>query len=66
LCFDNLNKNETLALQVHEVVIKFAKQDFRGNQIKEREIQNKLYEILQNDDEVARIFEIIKEAQSEY
>jgi type I restriction enzyme R subunit len=63
--FDNLHKNEELALQIDEMMINFAKADFRGNLIKEREIEKYLHKILQDDNEVVRIFEIIK-AQPDY
>ena len=63
--FNNLNKNESLALQIDEAVRRVKQVDFRGNEKKERLIKQKIYQILQDDQEVERIFSIIKE-QKDY
>jgi len=63
--FNNLNKNEYLALQIDEAVRRVKQVDFRGNEKKERLIKQKIYQILQDDQEVERIFSIIKE-QKDY
>ena len=63
--FNNLNKNENLALEIHGA-INFVRPDgWRGNEPKERVIKQKLFQILNDEAEVERIFEIIK-LQQEY
>jgi hypothetical protein len=63
--YNNLGKNKDSALAVHEAVIKYRPDGWRGNDAKEKVIKRGLYEVLKNVDEVERIFPIIKE-QSEY
>lgn len=63
--YNNLEQNEALALQLHDAVIKARPDSWRGHQPKENRIKRAMYEILQDHDEVERIFPIIK-AQSEY
>jgi len=63
--FNNLNKNKSLALQIDKAVRRVKQVDFRGNEKKERLIKQKIYQILQDDQEVERIFSIIKE-QKDY
>jgi type I restriction enzyme, R subunit len=63
--YNNLGKDESLAIELHEIVQRVKKADFRGNIAKEREIQSALNDKLQNEDLVKTIFEIIKE-QKEY
>jgi type I restriction enzyme R subunit len=64
--YNNLSKDEDLALKVDEVVRRVRPNAFRGNQAKENVIKAALYPLLGNDQaEVERIFLIIK-AQPEY
>ena len=63
--YNNLDKNENLAIQIDEAVKRVKKADFRGNLPKEKEIKSALYQILKSEQEVERIFAIIKQ-QSEY
>lgn len=63
--YNNLEQNEALAVQLHEAVIKARPDSWRDHQPKENRIKRAMYEILQDHDEVERIFPIIK-AQSEY
>lgn len=63
--YNNLEKNNDLALAVHENVIKYRPDGWRGNDAKEKVIKSKLYEVLKDVDEVERIFPIIVQ-QSEY
>jgi type I restriction enzyme R subunit len=64
--YNNLNKNEELALKIDEVVRRVRPNAFRGNQPKENVIKKALLPLLANDrGEVERIFIIIK-AQPEY
>ncbi|MCA9936985.1 MAG: HsdR family type I site-specific deoxyribonuclease, partial [Anaerolineales bacterium] len=63
--YNNLNKNEELALEIDEVVKLVRPDAWRGIEPRERIIKQALYSIFQDIDEVERIFLIIK-AQKEY
>ncbi|MEW6327864.1 MAG: HsdR family type I site-specific deoxyribonuclease [Thermodesulfobacteriota bacterium] len=63
--YNNLDKNEDLALAVHEKVVTYRPDNWKGNETKERVIKSKLYEVLGDEKEVERIFPIVKQ-QSEY
>jgi type I restriction enzyme R subunit len=64
--YNNLNKDETLALRIDETVQRVRPNAFRGNQAKENVIKAALFPLLGNDHaEVERVFLIIK-AQPEY
>jgi type I restriction enzyme, R subunit len=64
--YNNLNKDEALALKIDETVRRVRPNAFRGNQAKENVIKAALFPLLANSrEEVERIFLIIK-AQSEY
>jgi type I restriction enzyme, R subunit len=64
--YNNLNKDEALALKIDETVRRVRPNAFRGNQAKENVIKAALFPLLGNDQaEVERIFLIIK-AQQEY
>ncbi|MFC1798361.1 type I restriction endonuclease subunit R [Thermodesulfobacteriota bacterium] len=63
--YNNLGKNENLAMQIDEAVKQVKKADFRGSLPKEKEIKSALYQILKSEQEVERIFAIVKQ-QSEY
>ena len=64
--YNNLNKDEALALKIDDTVRRVRPDLFRGNQAKENAIKRALLPLLGNDrDEVERVFLIIK-AQPEY
>ena len=63
--YNNLGENEELALALHETIINNKPDDWRGNTARERTIKGKLYELLNDINEVERIFAIVKQ-QSEY
>ena len=63
--YHNLGEDETKALLVHDTVIRFRLDGWRGNQAKERSLQRALYEKLGDADETMRVFEIVKKL-SEY
>ncbi len=65
--YDNLNKNDELALAVHNAILSTRKDDWRGNLLKERGILLALQSILRDysDKEIKELFEIIKN-QDEY
>lgn len=63
--YNNLGKNKELALQVHEAIISVKQNDWKGNKPKEQLIKAALYHIFRSEEEVERIFEIVKK-QEEY
>ena len=63
--YNNLDKNEALAIAVDEAIKRVKKADWRDNSYKEKEIKGKILEILKDVNEVERIFPIIKQ-QNEY
>jgi len=63
--YNNLGFNEELAGWVHESVKQNRPDSWRGNQAREQIIKRTLYDILQDEDEVERIFAVI-ERQPEY
>lgn len=63
--YNNLGKNEGLALRVDAAVKTSRSDDWRGVEAKERAIKAALYQELQDKDEVERVFVIVK-AQREY
>ena len=63
--FNNLGKNEELALQIDDAVKNVRPDGWRGVQAREQVIKAALYGVLRDVTEVERIFLIIK-AQAEY
>ena len=63
--YNNLDKNEDLAMQIDNAVKISKRNNWRGNLPKEREIKAELYKILKDVEKVESIFKIIKE-QKEY
>ncbi len=63
--YNNLGKNESLALQIDKAVKDVRPDDWRGVQPRENEIKRAIYSIVNDTNEVERIFVIIK-AQREY
>jgi type I restriction enzyme R subunit len=63
--YNNLENNEELALRLDKAVRKSSPDGWRGVEPKERVIKQALYRVLDDKDEVERIFLIIK-AQREY
>ncbi|MDI9341055.1 MAG: HsdR family type I site-specific deoxyribonuclease [Sediminibacterium sp.] len=63
--YNNLDHDEDLAMQVHEAVVTYKPDAWRGNIPRENSIKARLYEIFKDEDEVERIFAII-EKQTEY
>ena len=57
--YDNLGKDLTMALKIHQSVKKKAPDNFRGNQAKEAVVKQAIYEILSGEAEVEKIFAII-------
>lgn len=63
--YNNLEKNEDLVFKLDETLKSKSPADWRGNKAKENVVKNELFQILNNEDEVERIFNIVKE-QVEY
>ncbi len=63
--YNNLGKDEALALKVDEAVKLVTPDDWRDNQAKENVVKSALHRVLQDIAEVERIFLIIKQ-QKEY
>jgi type I restriction enzyme R subunit len=63
--YNNLGKDVKLALRIHEKVIAVKPDGWKGDDPKELVIKGGLYEILQDFNEVERVFKIVKQ-QAEY
>jgi len=63
--YNNVGKDETLAIKIDEAVLRKRMADWRGDRPKENIIKAELYKILNDENEVERIFRIIKQ-QHEY
>ena len=63
--YDNLNKNEAVAIALDAEIISTKKDSWRGDRIKEREVRNAIRKHVIDATEVERIFELVKK-QSEY
>lgn len=63
--WNNLGQNEDLALRLDETIRQRRPDGWRGMLAKERKLKEAIYDVLNNDDEVERIFAIVK-AQDEY
>ena len=57
--YNNLDRDESLALRVHEAVHGVKADAWRGNPVKEREIKRVLFRELKDDGVVLRIFNIL-------
>lgn len=65
MLYSNLGKNEALVLQVNDVVMDSKQDGWRDNQAKENQIKQAIFEIVNDVEEVERIFAIIKQ-QNDY
>lgn len=63
--YNNLGLDEALALRIDEGVKRVRSDAWRGNVARERTIKRELFSVLNDDDEVERIFSIIRQ-QKEY
>ena len=63
--YDNLDKDEELAIAVDYAVLMTRKDSFRGNRIKEKEVKYAIKAVLKDDTLTDQIFEIVKK-QHEY
>ncbi len=63
--YDNLGKNEQLALDLDDAIKLKKKDGWRGNKIKEREVRYAILEVLQDETLTNEILELVKN-QDEY
>ena len=63
--YDNCGENEELAVKLHGAIMKTKMDGFRNNPVKENKIKRALYQILNDEAEVERLYKIIIE-QEEY
>lgn len=63
--YDNCGEDEKLALSIDRAVRESKQADFRHNEFKERRIKQALYRLLEDKDEVERVYNIVVE-QGEY
>lgn len=63
--FDNCGEDEVLALALDKAVRESKQADFRHNEFKERRIKQAIYKVLEDKDEVERVYNIVVE-QGEY
>lgn len=63
--YDNMGEDEELAVKLHQAILRSKQDRFRNDPVKENRIKRELYKILDDDNEVERLFKIIVE-QEEY
>lgn len=63
--YDNCGEDEKQAIRLHKAIVKARQEGFRNNPVKENKIKRALYQILNDEDEVERIYQIVVE-QEEY
>lgn len=63
--YDNCGENEDLAIRLHKAVLSSKMDSFRNNPVKENRIKHALFQILQDDEMVERLYKIVVE-QEEY
>lgn len=63
--YNNLEQNKDLAVEIDQRIKHVRSDGWRGHQARERQIKSELYQILKDEEEVERIFLILKR-QDEY
>ena len=63
--YDNCGEDEELAIRLHNAVLSSKLDSFRNNPVKENRIKHALFQILQDDEMVERLYKIVVE-QEEY
>jgi type I restriction enzyme, R subunit len=63
--YDNLDKDEELAVVLDKEIVYTKKDDWRGNKFKEKEVRNAIKKHIKDPEELDRIFEIVK-SQPDY
>ena len=65
--YDNLERDEDVAVKVDTAIRGVKKADWRGNRFREKEVRNAIKSVLGDDDGlVDSIFEIVKEPKNGY
>jgi type I restriction enzyme R subunit len=57
--YDNLGKDEALALRVYNAVIDSKQDDFRGNKIKLNKVRRAINEVLQDEVQTGKVLELV-------
>ncbi|MBC3789360.1 type I restriction enzyme subunit R domain-containing protein [Spirosoma utsteinense] len=63
--YNNLHHNEVLAMKVHESIMEYKPNSWRGMQTRENVVKKAIYDVLDDVAETERIFDIVKK-QGEY
>jgi len=63
--FNNLDQDESLALKINTVVLQTKSDGWRGNQAKENQIKQAVFNVVNDQDKVELIFDVIRQ-QDEY
>ncbi len=63
--YNNLNQDTELAVKVHESIIEYKPDGWRGVGTREKEVKRAIYNVLKSEAETERIFKIVQE-QGEY
>lgn len=63
--YNNLNKDTDLAIRIDARIMEVKPDDFRGHEQKERVVKKAIYDIVEDENEVERIYAIVKQ-QREY
>jgi type I restriction enzyme R subunit len=63
--YDNLGKDERLAIAVDYAVLANKKDEWRGHRVKEKEVKYAIKSVLHDTEQVEKIFELVKN-QREY
>jgi type I restriction enzyme R subunit len=64
--FDNLNRNEKLAIDLDAEILRTKKDDWRGNKIKEREVKNAIKKFISDKTEADKIFDLVFNQKTDY
>ena len=64
--YNNLDKNEGLALDLNEAIWSILPDDWRGVESRERIVKNAMYGVLGDESEVERLFLIVKAQMKDY
>lgn len=63
--YDNLDKNEDLAIKIDNEIKNIKKDDWRENKFKMREVRNAVSKFIDSDQDIERIFDLVQK-QKEY
>ena len=63
--YDNCGEDEETALKLHTAIVKARLEGFRNNPVQANNIKRALFQLLNDDNEVERIYQIVVE-QKEY